>query len=139
MNILIIGGGLIGIEIASTLIDYGNKIIIVEILEDIARDMELVTRKLNIMKLKKNDVSIYTNTRVEKISGSTVFLKSQNSADKLRIDNVDVFVVAAGMQPEKHLLDDLRNKIPVYPVGDAYKVGDVVSAIQSAYFTCKEL
>jgi 2,4-dienoyl-CoA reductase (NADPH2) len=138
-KVLIIGGGLIGIEIANTLLDYGNKIIIVEILEDIARDMEMVTRKLNIMKLKKNNVSIYTNTRVEKISGSTVFLKSQNASDNLRIDNIDILVVAAGMQSEKHLVDDLRNKIPVYPVGDADKVGDVVSAIQSAYFTCKEL
>ena len=138
-NVLIIGGGLIGIEIANTLIDYGNKIIIVEILEDIARDMELVTRKLNITKLKKNNVSIYTNTRVDRISGSTVFLRSQNTADELRIDNVDVFVVAAGMQSEKKLLNDLSNKIPVYPVGDADQVGDVVSAVQSAYFTCKEL
>ena len=138
-NVLIIGGGLIGIEIANTLIDYGNKIIIVEILEDIARDMELVTKELNITKLKKNNVSIYTNTRVDRISGSTVFLQSQNKADEIRIDNVDVFVVAAGMQSEKHLLDDLKNQIPVYPVGDADQVGDVVSAVQSAYFTCKEL
>ncbi len=107
-NVLIIGGGLIGIEIANTLIDFGNKIIIVELLEDIARDMEMVTRKLNIMKLKKNNVSIYTNTKVERVSGSTVFLKSQNEPNDLRIDNVDIFVVAAGMQPENHLLDDLK-------------------------------
>ena len=138
-NILIIGGGLIGIEIANTLIDYGNKIIIVEMLDDIARDMEMVTRKLNIMKLKKNNVSVYTNTKVERISGSTVFLKNRNTHDNLRIDNVDVFVIAAGMHSEKQLFDELENQIPVYSVGDADKVGDVVSAIQSAYFTCKEL
>ncbi len=138
-NVLIIGGGLIGIEIANTLIDYGNKIIIVEMLEDIARDMEMVSRKLNIMKLQKNNVSVYMNTKVDWVTGSTVFLKRRNAFDNLRIDNIDIYVVAAGMRPEKELLHELENKIPVYPVGDADQIGDVVSAIQSAYFTCKEL
>jgi len=41
-----------------------------------------------------------------------------------------------------HLLmgvDKIEGKIPVYVVGDADQVGDAVSAIQSAYFICKEL
>lgn len=138
-SVLIIGGGLIGIEVANTLIDYGNKIVIVEMLEDIARDMELVTRKLNLMKLQKNNVPIYTNTEVNRISGSTAFLKRRNVFEDLRIENIDIYVLAAGMRSNNELLKQLENKIPVYPVGDADKMGDVVSAVQSAYFTCKQL
>lgn len=52
-NVLIIGGGSTGVEIANTLIDYGNKVIIIEMLDEIGRDMEMVTRKLNLTKLKK--------------------------------------------------------------------------------------
>jgi 2,4-dienoyl-CoA reductase-like NADH-dependent reductase (Old Yellow Enzyme family)/thioredoxin reductase len=138
-KVLIIGGGLIGVEIANTLVEYGNKIIIIEMLEDIARDMEMVTRKLNIDKLEKNGVTVYTETKIKRISGSSVFLKRRNAFDDLRIDNIDVFVVAAGMRPDNQLFSELENKIPLYAVGDADKVGDVVSAVQSAYFTCKEL
>lgn len=138
-NVLVIGGGLIGIEVANTLIDYGNKIYIIEMLDEIARDMEPVSRKLNLKKLQEHNVSIYTNNKVQRIAGSSVFLKSKNVFNSLRIDNVDIFVVAAGMQPNNKLLNELENQIPVYPVGDAGEVGDVVSAIQSAYFTCKEL
>lgn len=138
-NVLIIGGGLIGIEIANTLIDYDNKVIIVEMLDDIARDMEMVTRKLNLMKLQKNNVPIYTNTKVEHIAGSTAFLKRRNVFDEAKIENIDLYVIAAGMRPNDELLKQLESKIPIYPVGDAGEVGDVVSAIQSAYFTCKEL
>ncbi len=53
-NVVIIGGGLIGVEVANTLLDYNNKVTIVEMLDDIGRDMEMVTRKLNMMKLKKH-------------------------------------------------------------------------------------
>jgi hypothetical protein len=66
-------------------------------------------------------------------------LKSKNVFNSLRIDNIDIFVVAAGMQPDNELLETLENQIHVYTVGDVDKVGDVVSAVQSAYFTCKEL
>jgi 2,4-dienoyl-CoA reductase (NADPH2) len=138
-NVLIIGGGLIGIEIANTLTDHGNKVTIVELLDDIGRDMEMVSRKLNLMKLQKNDVPVYTNTKVVRTEGSAAFLQRQNEKQEIRIEDIDIYVVAAGMHPEKGLLGKLENKIPVYTVGDAYNVGDVVSAIQSAYFTCKEL
>jgi 2,4-dienoyl-CoA reductase-like NADH-dependent reductase (Old Yellow Enzyme family)/thioredoxin reductase len=138
-NVLIIGGGLIGVEIANTLVEHGNKVIIVEMLDEVARDMEMVTRKLNLMKLQKHNVPIYTNTKVSRVSGSTAFLKRRNVFEDSRIENIDLYVVASGMRPDNVLLKQLENKIPVYPVGDADKVGDVVSAIQSAYFTCKEL
>ena len=138
-NILIIGGGSIGIETANTLIEYGNKITIVEMLEDIARDMEAVSRKLNLMKLQKNNIRVYIKTRVVRVKDSTVFLQKQDEGNEIRIENIDIYVVAAGMRSEKQLLPKLENRVPVYPVGDAYAVGDVVSAIQSAYLTCKQL
>ncbi len=138
-NVLVIGGGSVGVEIANTLLDYSNKVIIVEMLDDIARDMEMVSRKLNLNKLQENNVPVYTNKKVEHITGSSVYLKSKNVFSDFRIDHIDIYVVTAGMRPEKELLYQLENQIPVYPVGDAEKIGDVVSAIQSAYFTCKEL
>lgn len=138
-NVLIIGGGLIGVEIASTLVDHDNKVIIVEALEDIARDMEMVTRKLNLMKLKKNNVIVYTEKKVARIVGKSVLLKTKNVFDDLWINDIDVIVVATGMKPNKELIEQLENKIPYYVVGDADKIGDAVSAIQSGYFIAKEL
>lgn len=138
-NVLVIGGGLIGVEIANTLVDYGNKVIIVEALEDIARDMEMVTRKLNLMKLQKNNVVVYTNKKVSLIRNKSVMLKSKNVFEDFWINDIDVIVVATGMRPNKELIEQLENKISYYVVGDADKVGDAVSAIQSGYFIAKEL
>ncbi len=138
-NVLIIGGGLIGVEIANTLIDYDNKVIIVELLDDIARDMEMITRKLNLMKLQKNNVKVFTGTKVTSIEGSTVY--AENVADKKQItfENIDIIVLATGMQSLRSLGEDLKDDLKVHFVGDANQVGDAVTAIQSAYNTCKEI
>ncbi|AFH48841.1 NADPH-dependent 2,4-dienoyl-CoA reductase [Ignavibacterium album JCM 16511] len=139
-HVLIIGGGLIGVEIANTLVDHGNKVVIIEMLEDIARDMEMVTRKLNLMKLKKASVQIFTNSKVTRIDANKIYFIQTNGTDKeQKIDGVDVFVVATGMKPNKDLIDKLEGKIPYYVIGDADKIGDAVSAIQSGYFIAKEL
>ncbi len=139
-NVLIIGGGLIGVEVANTLVDHGNKVTIVEMLEDIARDMEMITRKLNLKKLRENDVSVITNSKVVSINGSTILVHRVNEENsEQQLENIDVIVIAAGMKSYNKLVDDLKDKVPVHVVGDADKVGDVVSAVQSAYFTCKKI
>ncbi len=139
-NVLVIGGGLIGVEIANTLVDYYNKVKIIELFDDIARDMELITRKLNLMKLKKNNVEIYTETRVTSIDGTTVRAeKRDENNEKFKFYNIDVIVLATGMKPVNKLAESLKDKMPVYVVGDAKEIGDAVSAIQTAYFTCREL
>ncbi len=139
-NILIIGGGMVGIEIANTLLDRSNSVTIVEMKDEIARGMEMISRKLNIMKLEKYNVRIFTNSRVSKIMDSKVLLiKNDNIEETYELDKIDIIVVAAGMQPDMQLAEKLKDKIPVFAVGDADAVGDAVSAIQSAYYTCKDL
>ena len=139
-NVVVIGGGLIGVEIANTLTDYGNNVTIIEMLDEIARDMEMVTRKLNLMKLKKANVPVYTNSKVTKIDGGTIcFVQTNGTEREIKLENIDIYVIAAGMRPNNALIDQLENKIPYYVIGDADKIGDAVSAIQSAYFIAKGL
>jgi 2,4-dienoyl-CoA reductase (NADPH2) len=138
-KVVIIGGGLVGVEIANTLVDYGDSVTIIEMLDDIARDMEIVTRKLNLMKLKKHNVSIFTNSKVKNIENGAVYFFNASIQEEMKIENVDVYVIATGTQPDNKLYKEIKEKIPSYKIGDAEKAGDVVSAIQSAYFTCKEL
>ena len=122
------------------LVDHQNKVIIVELLDELARDMEMITRKLNLMKLQKNDVKIFTNTKVVSVNGKTVKAEKVNEENpKIQFDDIDIVVLAAGMKSENNLAKELKGKLPVYTVGDAEKIGDAVTAIQSAYFTCKEL
>lgn len=138
-KVLIVGGGLIGVEIANTLVDYGNEVVIVEMLDEIARGMEMISKKLNLMKLQKHNVKIFTNTKLVKVDNKKAYLEKTENSDITEMDGFDLFVIAAGMRPNNNLYNQIKDKIPAYLVGDSKEVGDVVSAVQSAYFTCREI
>ena len=110
-NVVIIGGGFIGIEVANTLLDYNNKVTIIEMLSDIGRDMEMVTRKLNLMKLKKHNVPIYTNAQVTEIEGTNLHMTQTNGTEKeIRLEGIDTYVVATGMKADTTLADKSKRK-----------------------------
>ncbi len=63
-RVLILGGGLVGIELAEQLAADGHEIVVVELLEDVARDMEAITRKMTLKRLQTLPVEVHTETRL---------------------------------------------------------------------------
>jgi pyruvate/2-oxoglutarate dehydrogenase complex dihydrolipoamide dehydrogenase (E3) component len=135
-KIVVIGGGLIGIEIASKLVDKGNEVIIVEMLAEVARGMEMIEKAMTLKKLTMKNVPIYANTKAEEIDGATVRLSGER---QVMLENVDHIVVATGMKSYAPLYDALKNKVPVYLLGDAKKVGKAQEAIRDGYTIALEL
>ena len=130
-RVVVIGGGLIGTEVAAKLLQKGNKIFIVEMLDEVARGMEMIEKKLTMKALKENDVNIFVNTTVKKVDGDKVFLESETM--KQTLENIDLIVLATGMKPYNPYADvDLGKK--VHLIGDVAKVGKAQDAISSAFF-----
>lgn len=127
-NIVVIGGGLIGVELASKLVDRQNRVTIVEMLPEIANGMEMIEKSMTLKKLSVKQVQIYTNYRVQEIDGSTVKIVGE---DEILLENIDHIVVTTGMRSRNHLKDELESSLPVYTIGDADKVGKAQSAILS--------
>ncbi|MCF8306551.1 MAG: NAD(P)/FAD-dependent oxidoreductase [Ignavibacteriales bacterium] len=138
-KVLIIGGGLIGVEVANTLSDNNNEVIIIEMMDEIARDMEMVSRKLNLGQLQRKRIPVHTKCTVENFTGGSAKIRNLTDNSVFEINSIDLVVIAAGMRSDRQLFEKINTKIPVHIVGDAEKPGDVVSAIQSAFFTCREL
>ena len=135
-KVVVIGGGLIGIEIASKLVDKKNNVIIVEMLDEIARGMEMIEKTITLKKLNMKDVPVYINTKVKAVDGDKVYLSGKR---QVTLENVDKVVVATGMKSYHPLADELKDKIPVYLIGDAKKVGKAQDAIRDAYVTAIKL
>ena len=130
-NILVVGGGLIGIEMASKLVDLNNNVIIVEMLGEIARGMEMLEKKMTLQKLKQKNVPVHLNTKVVEIDGTTVTIEKEGQKSKL--EGIDKIVMATGMKPVDDLKNELAGKIPIHIVGDAEKPGKAKEAIANAY------
>lgn len=135
-KVVVIGGGLIGIEIASKLVDQNNEVIIVEMFPEIARGMEMIERTMTLKKLNMKNVPIYTNTNVRKVEGKKLHLGGKQ---RIMLEDVDHIVVATGMKSYAPLYDQLKDRLPVYLIGDAKKVGKAQDAIRDAYALALEL
>ncbi len=135
-RILIIGGGLIGMEMASKLVEKDNEVIIVEMLDEVAGGMEMIEKALTMKKLKQREVTIYTGYQVSEVQGNTVYLSGK---DQKKLEGIDEIVVAAGMKSYNPLEKELKGKIPCWVVGDARQVGKAQDAIRSAFEVAKEL
>ncbi len=134
-TIAVIGGGLIGIEIASKLVDKNNTVIIVEMLDDVARGMEMIEKVLTLKKLKAKNVTIFTGTKVTQIDGDKVFIEG---AEVSVLEGIDKIVVATGMQSFRPLADAPVD-LPVHIIGDAKKVGKAQEAIRDGYILAQSL
>lgn len=126
-NVLVIGGGLIGIEVASKLVDHGNKVTIVEMVDEIARGLEMIERTLTLKKLRAKDTLIMTGTKVTEVRGRTVVVQDNTGTTRI-LDDFDMIVVATGMKNYR----PFEYKDPVHYVGDANRVAKAQEAIHDA-------
>jgi 2,4-dienoyl-CoA reductase-like NADH-dependent reductase (Old Yellow Enzyme family)/thioredoxin reductase len=129
-NIAVIGGGLIGTEVAHKLLKKGNKVYIVEMLDEIARGMEMIEKKMTLMSFKSEPVEIYTGTTVKKVSGTTLHL--QKGDESFMLENIDHIVLATGMKPY-HPFEQEDVDVPLHFIGDAHHVGKAQDAISEAF------
>ncbi len=130
-NVLIIGGGMIGMEAAEILLPHGNQITVVEMLEEISRGMDPVSRGL-LMKAITGKVNILTRTKVSRTSDSEVFI--QNESGESSLGKFDVIVMAIGTRPENSLYEKLNGKVKkLHIVGDAEKTAQIMEASVAAY------
>lgn len=136
-KVLIIGGGLIGVDIATALILRKNKVIIVKRSTDFGEDMEMIAKTLSLKMMIEKGTVFSDFTHIKKIDGRTVY--AERGGGETRFDNIDIIVVSTSMTSFNPLEKKLAGKVPVYVIGDARKVGNAQDAIREGYETAKIL
>ncbi|MCF2142654.1 MAG: NAD(P)/FAD-dependent oxidoreductase [Candidatus Heimdallarchaeota archaeon] len=130
-KIMIIGGGLIGVDIATALIQKGNQVILVKRSTDFGTHMEMIAKNLSLKMLKEKDTVFSDHTFIQEINGSTV--RAIREEKEIVFEGIDAYVVSIGMESYRPLAKELEDKMPVYIIGDAKEVGDAQAAIRSAF------
>ncbi len=139
-RVLVLGGGLIGIEVAEWLARRDVEVVVVELLDDVARDMEAITRAMTLKRLQSTDIAVHTGTRLTRIEGGEAFVQPADGGDERSLGTVDTVVVAVGVRPDRALAEDLRGAglTPVV-VGDADRPGQVFDATRSGFEAAVQL
>jgi 2,4-dienoyl-CoA reductase (NADPH2) len=136
-KVLIIGGGLIGVDIATALIPRNNEVIIVKRTTDFGEDMETIAKTLSLKMMKEKGTIFSDHTHIKRIEGRTVY--AERNGKNIRFDDIDIIVVSTSMTSYNPLEKELKGKIPLYVIGDAKRVGNAQDAIRHGYETAKAL
>ena len=129
-KILIIGGGLIGLEVASKLVEKQNEVIVVDLLAELAKDMEMIERTLTLKKLKTKNVQFYLETQVTKVAGQQVSLDGKHTQT---LQGIEKIVLSIGMRSEIALFKELASKLPCHLIGDARQTSNAQNAIRDGF------
>jgi len=130
-NVLIIGGGLIGVDIATGLIPGNNKITIVKRTTDFGEDMEMIAKNLSLKIMKGKETVFSDHTHIKRIEGKTVY--AERNGKDIQFNDIDIIVVSTGMKSYNPLEEELKGEMPVYVIGDARRVGNAQDAIRDGY------
>jgi 2,4-dienoyl-CoA reductase-like NADH-dependent reductase (Old Yellow Enzyme family)/thioredoxin reductase len=131
-RVLILGGGLVGIEMAEQMAGQGKEVVVVELLDDIARDMEAITRKMTLKRLENLPVRIHKGTRLSRIEGGEAYVAVGEAGEESSLGRFDSVLVSVGHRPHDPLSTKLRaSGIPVEIIGDAREPRQIFDATQA--------
>jgi 2,4-dienoyl-CoA reductase-like NADH-dependent reductase (Old Yellow Enzyme family)/thioredoxin reductase len=128
-RVLILGGGLVGVELAEHLAMAGHEVVVVELLDEVARDMEAITRKMTLRRLQELPVTIHTKTRLVRMTGDEAIVSEGKKGPSKSIGHFDSVVVAIGHQAHDPLSQNLAAAGLSYTViGDAREPRQIFDA-----------
>ena len=126
---LVVGGGSVGCETAEFLADKGKSITILEILPEIACDLEQHTRTLLLQRLDQKKVRLLPAHKVVEIANGKVHIMRRQDQKKSILD-VQTIVYAYGTQSNRELYDKVRTlPVETYLIGDAFSPRRIADAV----------
>lgn len=134
VRVLVVGGGLIGMEVAEKLIEAGNEVDVIEIRSKVGIGMEPITEKLMWKRLEGKNLNIYTETSIQSFENGDVIVKDLKTEEIKNLGKYELVVMATGTTSNKSIVEELeKEKIPFDVVGDAKELNQIIGAVRSAY------
>lgn len=139
-SVLVVGAGLVGCETAEFLTMYGHRITIVDMVPEMAKQLNPVPRRKLLSRFAEHGVRFVANSKVLAFLEDGVRAQPVEGGDPLELTGFDHVVVAMGARTYNPLEDAARSVCDdVRVVGDASRAGDAKKAIYEASRAALEL
>ena len=127
-RVLVIGAGMVGVEVAESLLAEGMSVVATKRSDTIASDMDPITRKLVMKRIGENpDLKLMPSTRVEAFT--TEGTRALCGGKEVDLGQFDTVVICSGMEPDHALNDALTcYEGDVHVIGDAAEPANIEAA-----------
>jgi 2,4-dienoyl-CoA reductase (NADPH2) len=129
-KITIIGGDLVGLELAEFLVARGRKVQVLEPSPTLGINLSIVRRSQLIHQLKEHGAELFTRCEISEITQSGVQYQMDGKA---HISACGQVIIAMGAEENLSLYEQIGALgLPVKVIGDCAEVGYIHGAIQTA-------
>lgn len=126
-EVVVVGGGAIGCELALHFAQIGHRVTILEMLESIGSQYEAMTRKLILQNIHSLGVKVMTGCQITGYDGHDLYYRNDGEESSLEAPSV---VLATGTAPEDTLFGDLKKAgMEVHKIGDCLEPRSIKEAI----------
>jgi 2,4-dienoyl-CoA reductase-like NADH-dependent reductase (Old Yellow Enzyme family)/NADPH-dependent 2,4-dienoyl-CoA reductase/sulfur reductase-like enzyme len=140
---VVIGGGLVGAELAVHLAELGREVTVVEMLDRLNYAGARLHGFVLDMKIRELGVRVLTGTKAAEITEKGVVVRSQAGHAESLIE-ADTVIYAVGVKPEREAAAALRasaSDLPAefYQIGDCLTPKNVLEANQAGYHIARDI
>jgi 2,4-dienoyl-CoA reductase-like NADH-dependent reductase (Old Yellow Enzyme family)/thioredoxin reductase len=129
--VLVLGAGLVGCEAADLLSEAGKKVILIEVLPEIATGGDVDTKAYFNLRFEKNGVEVFTGSNLDRVEDHIAVL--QRGKEEIRV-HVGTVVCAVGADPNGELYDELLSAgFSVIKIGDCVQPRTILEAVQEGF------
>ncbi len=137
VSVVIIGGGLVGVEAGLHLKNTGKNVTVLEMLGDYASDAKFCYKAGLVRTVNELGLNVITSATVKEVVNGGV--KYEKDGKEYTAEG-DTVLYAVGMKSYEQPYFDLYDKAPfVYEIGDCKKVGKVDGAIHGGFFAAMDI
>jgi 2,4-dienoyl-CoA reductase (NADPH2) len=131
-RVAVVGGGIVGLELAEFLVERGRAVCVLEEGPDFAPQMAIPRRWRTLHILREHGAELLARVRIHGFTERCVEIESAEG--EKRLVAADHVLLATGVVPDRRLADAVAPLgIETHVVGDAERVGYLEGAIQSGH------
>jgi len=139
-EVLVIGGGLVGCEVALYLAEQKKKVTIIEMLDQILPEMEVASSTLAFFeRLNRQSVRVMTKTKLIEITGDGIVV-SNSEGKRIEVSG-DTVILALGLRSDQKLYEEIVSlaTMEVYAVGDYREPRKIYQALHEGHLAARNL
>ena len=139
-RVAVLGGGLIGCEVAEYFAVMGKHIEVFELGDAIAENLTNSRRIFMLARMRELDITYHTNARVTEVRLPDIAYQSDGKI--ITVGEFDTVIIATGRTPNSQPLQEWSDKftnIRIIPIGDAVSAGLALDAVHNAMRVITEL